>query len=149
MIKEEVWGKPNPGIEEFFELIGDVIREFASNHNLKIEKFYQNIDGWELVFQHPNGGACYVDITKKNEEYVMIFGVWWQDNLQNSERYIKHTDHEECSIKKDCLKTKLEHVFGQIISWKKEDLISLGKLFQPLKKEDVEADLSRYPVPKI
>jgi hypothetical protein len=146
---EQVWGKPKPYIEEFFELIGGTIREFASNHNLKIEKYYQNIDGWELIFQHPKGGACYIDVIKKNEQQVLICGVWWIDDLRTSERYIKHTEHIECSIAKGCLKDELESIFGQIASWKKEELSSLGKSFEPLKKDDIEADLKRYPVPKI
>jgi hypothetical protein len=33
------------------------------------------------------------------------------------------------------------------LSWEKEDLDTSGKPFQPLKKEDIDADLARYPVP--
>lgn len=149
MANEETWGKPNPGIEEFFESIGDMIREFASNHNLKIEKYYQNIDGWELVFQHPKGGACYIDIIKQDEHHVQIFGDWWIDDFQTSSRYDKHTNRSEYSINKKVLLDNLEKLFHQVISWKKEDLIPLGKSYRPLKKEDIEADLKRYPIPNV
>jgi hypothetical protein len=149
MVNEEIWGKPKHGIEDFFDLIGDTIREFALNHNLKIEKYYQNIDGWELVFQHPKEGACYLDVIKKDEKHVQIFGDWWIDDFQTSCRYDKHTDRIESSIDKEVLLDNLENLFQQVISWEKKDLISLGKSFQPLTKEDIESDLKRYPVPKL
>jgi hypothetical protein len=149
MINEEIWGKPKPGVENFFELISSVIREFASNHNLKIEKYYHNKDGWDSVFQHPKGGACYIDVVRKDERHVLICGDWWIDDLRTSERFDKHTERIECSIDKEALSDRLENLFLQVISWEKKDLISLGKSFSPLKKEDVEADLKRYPVPKL
>jgi hypothetical protein len=149
MVNEEIWGRPKPDIEEFFELIGPVIREFASNHNLKIEKYYQNMDGWELIFRHPKGGACYIDVIKKDQQHVLICGVWWIDDFQTSSRYGKHTEQIECSTDKEVLSESLENLFLRVISWEKKDLISLGKSFQPLTKEDIEQDLKRYPVPKI
>jgi len=149
MTNEETWGKPKPGIEEFFKLIGPIIREFASNHNLKIEKYYHNIDGWHLVFQQPNGGACYIEITKKDEQHISIISDWWMDNCKTSTRYHKPTDRIEYSIDDKKLLSHLENLFQKIISWKKEDLISLGKSYIPLKKEEIEADLGRYPIPKI
>jgi len=148
MVQEETWGKPKPGIEEFFELNGQVIREFASNHNLKIEKYYHNIDGWHLVFQHPNGGACYIEVSKGDEQHVLIFSDWWVDDYGTSERYDKHTDPFECSIDKEALSNTLENLFQEVISWTKDDLSSLGKSFQPLQKKEVKADLKKHPVPK-
>lgn len=149
MLNEETWGKPNPGIEEFFELIGDTIRNFVSNHNLKIEMYYHNIDGWELIFQHPKGGACYIDVIKKDDRHVLLCGDWWIDDLQTNSRFDKHTDKIECSIDKKVLSDGLEDLFQRVISWEREDLISLGKSFTPLKKEEIEEDLKRYPIPKI
>lgn len=149
MANEETWGKPKPGIEEFFELNGTVIREFASNHNLKVEKYYHNKDGWDLVFQHPKGGACYIDVIKKDDRHVLLCGDWWIDDLQKSSRYDKHTNRVECSIDKEVLLDNLENLFQEVISWKKEDLILLGKSYRSLKKEDIEADLERYPIPDV
>jgi hypothetical protein len=147
MAIEETWGKPAPGIEDFFELHGKVIREFASYHNLIISKYYHNIDGWELIFQHPKGGACYIDVIKKNNHHVSLLAVWWIDDWQINRRCTKHIDKIESFVDKTVLADNLEKLFRQILSWEKEDLDTSGKPFQPLKKEDIDADLARYPVP--
>ncbi|MHC4478003.1 MAG: hypothetical protein ACYTEL_20390 [Planctomycetota bacterium] len=149
MANEETWGVAKPGVEEFFESIGPVIREFASNHNLKIQKYYNNIDGWQLVFRHPNEGACYIEILKKDEQEVSVLADWWVDDCQRNERLHIPSDDIECSVDEEVLFGNLENLFQQVISWKKEDLISLGKSFEPLTKEAVEEDLRRYPVPKL
>jgi len=149
MVKEETWGIPKPGIEEFFELNGEVICEFASNHNLKIEKYYHNIDGWYLIFQHPNRKACYIDIIKKDEQSVFLSGVCWIDDIQTSCRYAKFSDKVECSIDKEALLNSLENLFQEVLSWTKGKLSSLEKSFQPLKMREVEADLKKYPIPKL
>lgn len=147
MVVEETWGKPGPGIEDFFELHGKVIREFASNHNLKIKKYHHNKYGWRLVFKHPKGGACYINISKKDDQFILLLGDWWIDDIATSSRHDKHTDHIESSIDKEVLADNLEKLFQQILSWEKDDLISVGKSYRPLKKEDIEADLARYPIP--
>ncbi len=154
MIKEEIWGVARPGVDEFFEAIGSPIREFASNHNLKIEKYYRNIDGWQLVFQHPQGGACYIEITKEDEHNILILADWWVDDYETQTRADKHTRSVQCSTDRSELSKKLNEIFIFVLSWEMKDLVSYPldpytDYKRKMSKEDFEKDLDRYPVPKL
>ncbi len=147
-MKEDIWGKPKDGIAEFFELNGTIIREFAIEHNMNIEKYYHNIDGWQLVFQHPKGGACYIEITKKTEKSFELLADWWLDDYKSNKRFHKPSEKLQCSIENKDLLENLENLLQNILSWEKGSLTSLGKSFTKLKKEEVEEDLKEYPILK-
>ena len=44
--------KELPKVKKFFRKISKVFFNFAEAHNLRIEKYYHYIPGWEFLFKH-------------------------------------------------------------------------------------------------
>jgi hypothetical protein len=142
-----------PDVKAFFTKISGVLNRFAHAHNLRIEKYYHDIPGWEFLFRHPEGGRCYIEVLKKGEQYVTLLADWSVYEYDEGTAYDKHTHRITHSIVTPVLEAGLRDVLKLVLSWSREDLKLIAKrsgdFKEGLSREDFEKDLERYPVPKI
>ena len=140
--------KELPIIKEFFEKISNNLNQFAKDHNLRIEKYYHDIPGWEFLFRHPEGGQCYIEILKSDETHVTLMAAMWINEFDSDIAYDKHTNRILCSIDGKELINKLNEILNKVLSWKKRDMEKFQSKKTTMTKEELEKDLERYPNPR-
>ena len=139
-------------VKEFFMKIEDVLHLFAKDHNLRIEKYYHYIPGWEFLFRHQLGGQCYIEILKSDKNNVSICGCWSLDNDKSGEYFNKHTERVLYPANKSELPTRLYDMLKLVLSWTKDDLELTSKrspeIEETMTEEEIKKDMEQYPVPK-
>ena len=140
-------------IKAFFRKIARTLNQFAEEHNLKIEKYYNRGPSWDFLFRHPEGGSCYVEVRMDDKEHAKLFGNWSIHDIDTRIDRNKHTQFSPCSTGRIELRNKLEEMLALVLSWNCEDLEIVGKRSRDFQKqctkEELEADLKRYPIPKL
>jgi len=149
-----VWREEQlPKVKTFFKKISAVLDQFAHDHNLRIEKYYHDIPGWEFLFRHPLRGVCYIEILMKDEGHVTVCADWWVDVYESGKRSDKHTEREIWPLDEDELYAKLKTVLSIVLSWKKEDLIEghggHAEWQKACSAEEFEHIYDEYPFPKL
>lgn len=148
------WKKEFPKIQTFFNKISNVLEQFASSHNLMVEKYYHEGASWTFRFRHPRGGQAGIQLLKlSSEEEIVGIGTAWQiADYDACTLYSKHTEIEKCSLEESVLLEALTRHLKLVLSWQKEDLTSAGGKYEEWKKhprEKIEGDVLKYPIPKI
>lgn len=141
-----------PKLEEFFKKISNVLEDFASTHNLFIEKYFRQMPLWMFTFQHPKGGKGQIVVEKINNKLVIVRPCWWIDDFDNSTRSLQHIEGKECSLDLDVLRAVLEEMFKLVLTWQKKDLTPVKHKYNEWKKhpkEMIEGDVLKYPIPKL
>jgi len=143
-----------PKLLAFFGKIANVLEDFASTHNLMIDKYYDRGKDWNFRFRHPKGGVGSITVKKGDgEEYVWIGAIWWLDDYDKCTRSTKHTEMEKCSIEGKVLKAFLIKMFNTILSWRKEDLgPGVENPYRErieMTREEFDRQYEKYPIPKL
>ena len=150
---EPHWEKKRPKVEEFFGKISNVLEDFASTHNLSIDKYVRQWPCWIFVFRHPKGGSGGIQVEKAGNRSVIIRPSWCIVDFENSSWSVREPKRVKCSLNHEALLRVLEETFKQIISWKKEDLRAVKNKHydwgKPYVKEEYEEHLKKYPIPKL
>ncbi|MHC4743571.1 MAG: hypothetical protein ACYS8Z_16780 [Planctomycetota bacterium] len=133
-----------PVIKRFFERIAPVLVEFASDHNLKLEKYYHDGPTWDFLFRHQAGGTCYIEIRKCDDEGVKICGDWSVYQYDEGLGYNKHTQLIDCSIAENELRTGLKDMLRLVLSWKRDDLEIISKRGAGVKEQVDEEVFYEY-----
>lgn len=145
--------KELPKIKIFFRKLSRFLNEFANLHNLRIEKYYHYIPGWEFLFRHPLGGRCYIEILRGDEEHVTLMADWSTYDYDTGIGRHKHTERAVYGVDKTELKAVLDKLLKNVLSWTEEDLGMISQRSadykESISKEDFEKDLLQYPTPKL
>ena len=150
-------GSPNfheeelPALESFFSTIAGDLNEFASRHNLSLEKYWHQFPSWRFNFRHPKGGVASIEVMKEGDS-VRIYSYWWLDNYDEFTRYEKRDESEMVEKSKVNLDF-LESKFRGIISWELGEWTQVATghedYWKPHGREYIEKDVERYPQPKV
>jgi len=117
------WRKKElPKLKVFFKRIAPVLKKFAKNHNLKIDKYYHQGSDWTFRFRHPEAGVGNIEVIKRDEQYVYLYPSWWVDYYDTSRRDFKHGPGVKSSLDPKILRRHLDEMLQLVISWRKEDL---------------------------
>jgi hypothetical protein len=151
-------GDPNwyrevkPKLDAFFGQIADMLEEFATNHNLLIDKYYHQGDDWTFRFRHPQGGSAAIQVNRHESDGVMIGAAWQIADYDSGTLLSRHTDMVKCTIEESRLRDMLRETLLTILGWKKKDLEPNKHKFtewKEISKADFERRPRTYPFPKI
>lgn len=113
-------------LDEKFLPYRDIIENFATKHNLMIEKYYHDYPDWSLRFRG-NGGICgSIDISfriKENNGFN-LFLVLWKDDFKKTIRKLKRIKFKTFNTvqPKAELQDELENIVNKIRELDLEDL---------------------------
>ncbi len=142
-----------PALEAFFSQIADVLNQFASRHNLMLDKYYHESHSWGFNFRHPKGGVASIDVTKESDDSVKIYGYWWLDDYDKFTRFLKRDESEEFDLGAINLSGLLENKFKEILSWELGEWTQVAtgyeEYWKPQGRKWIEKDVERYPKPKV
>jgi hypothetical protein len=126
-----------------FKYIADRLDRFAEKHNLKVEKYYQNMPFWNFFFNHPLGGYGRIDIACEDHNVYLI--KWWTiDDYDKRKRYHRHESVGKIE-NEDQLEAKMLEAIREILGWEKKSLKNLGRINPGLYSEP--ANRPKYPIP--
>ncbi|MBA3786012.1 MAG: hypothetical protein H0X15_10855 [Acidobacteria bacterium] len=141
-----------PILESFFSKVANVLSEFGSTHNLKLEKYYHDNPSWRFNFQHPKGGIASIDVVKESDDSVRICRYWWIDDYDKFSRYIKRDESKTIKIS-DVNLIFLKNQLEEILSWKLSEWTQTAtgyeNYWKPQGKDWIEKDVEKYPKPRI
>ncbi len=145
--------KELPKLRTFFRGIKSVLKKFASDHNLKIEKYYHQGSGWTFRFRHPDGGVGSITVNRYDETQVIIYPHWYIDHYDTTRRDFKKAQGTKCFLESQTLRSQLVETLMLVISWRKEQLIKgvENPYCEKIKRsqKQFEKDLEKYPFPKL
>ena len=149
------WSKKElPKLKVFFGRIAPVLKKFAKDHNLKIEKYHHQCPSWRLFFRHPKGGLGQLNAHKLlgDNEHVFISGIWSLDDYDSCTRSSKVSHDIKLSLDDPTLYKSLYELLGLVLSWRKEDLMpGRDKIegWKEIPKEKFYSQYEKYPIPKL
>jgi hypothetical protein len=142
-----------PALEAFFSQIADVLNQFASRHNLMLDKYYHESPSWRFNFRHPKGGVASIDVMKESDDSVKIHGYWWLDDYDKFTRFLKTDESEEFNVDAVNLNDLLENKFKAILSWELGEWTRIAtgyeEYWKPQGRKWIEKNVERYPKPKV
>ncbi len=147
------WRKKElPKLKVFFKRIAPVLKKFAKDHNLKINKYYHQGSDWTFRFRHPQGGMGNITVAKCDEPYVNLYPHWWVDYYDTSRRDFKHGPGVKSLLDSETLYKHLNEMLQLVLSWQKEDLTKGTE--NPYRehiersREEFEKQYKKYTTPK-
>jgi hypothetical protein len=142
-----------PALEAFFSQIADVLNQFASRHNLMLDKYYHQSHSWRLNFRHPKGGVASIDVMKESDDSVRLYGYWWLDDYDQFTRFSKRDESDLLELSGINLNEHLENKLKDILCWELGDWTQIGtgyeEFWRPMGKKAIQKDVERYPKPKV
>ena len=142
-----------PKLDKFFSRIAEVLKQFAKEHNLRLEKYYHQGPDWEFTFSHPEGGVGKIQVQKCDEDHVMVYPMWWVDYYDTSRRDAKNVEGEKCSLDHNVVRLQLKKMLKLVLSWRKEDLKKGHENPYREKLEMTQEQFDhlndKYPIPKV
>lgn len=105
-------------LEQFFGPLARHIDDFASRHNLLLEKYYHEAPMWSLGFAHPAGGQARLDVTRTEDNGLAVSASWWLDDYDQFTRSIRTREPVSVAHDGDALIQRLERLLGEILAWK-------------------------------
>lgn len=150
--KRKVSEKELPEFEALFPQIADVLNDFASRHNLMIERFYHDAPCWKFNFRHPRGGVGSIDVYIESRDSLKIYSHWWIDDFNKFARFLRTEETPEYKIDSINLAEILKGYLKQILSWQTNELtqvdIDYEQYWKPYKEKLLNYT-ERYPEPKV
>src|SRR5262245_7698730 len=105
-------------LERFFRPIATCLEQFASEHNLLIERYYHDAPVWSLRFDHPAGGSATIDVARAVVGgSVTVTGTWWLDVYREFTRYLRDTARVSCPAEPDAVTQVLRSTLSEVLGW--------------------------------
>jgi len=117
-------------LNQLFEPYEETLIEFATNHNLLIDKYYHGSSTWSLCFEHPSGGNAKITLSIDKQGSAFLRSIWWQDDFAALSRKIKTSTSKTLSQPK--LAQLLDDELILVAGWIEADL-------------DEKHELPKYP----
>jgi hypothetical protein len=120
-------GDPNwhvtelPKLERFFAPLAEEIRQFASAHNMSIERYYHEAPDWRLQFTPPQGGNATIDIRRIDDETFTLTQCWFVDDYDASTRSLRWGKSPTFRVKDVRLTDLLRQALIEMLSWPKNE----------------------------
>jgi hypothetical protein len=121
-----------PQLEAFFSPIADTLLDFASRHNLAVDKYYHESPSWSLRFAHPKGGAGRVYALKREHDNASIYvgGSWSLNDYDTFTRFVRRTSVERSGLDASVLSETLERIFLEVMNWPLGEWSSVSSNFR-------------------
>ena len=151
---------PNGGLSEpdfaeqerFFSPVASTLEEFASSHNLLVERYYHDAPVWSLRFAHPAGGSATIDVARAAEDSLTISGTWWLDVYTEFTRYLRDTKRVACSKQPAAVTSVLRAAFSEMLDWHPGAWSRVSRDYQAVWGKFSEREFYRmgphYPQPR-
>ena len=139
-------------VEAFFAQFANVLHDFCSNHNLRLERYYHESHCWMFTFRHPKGGVGSINVCKGPEDSLTIEASWWIDDFDEFARFLLTDDTPEYKVHSENLAETLVNQLKKILSWEKGQLTRGDEDFEPYwkpYKEELAAYEERLPRPNV
>lgn len=106
-------------LERFFAPVAHHIDDFASQHNLLLEKYYHEAPMWSLGFAHPAGGQARLDVARTKDDGLSVGASWWLDDYDSFTRSIRTNESMPVARNGEALKSELERLLSEVLTWKR------------------------------
>jgi hypothetical protein len=106
-------------LDQFFAPMASHITDFASRHNLLLEKYYHEAPMWSLGFSHPAGGQARLDITRTKDNALSLGASWWLDDYDSFTRSIRTKESNSLESSGEALTGALEKLLREVLGWKR------------------------------
>ena len=117
-------GDPNfhvtelPTLEAFFGRIADDLTAFATEHGLRIERYYHQLPSWEFCVDHPVGGSAYMELRRVDDATFRIHSAWWVDDRGARKRYSRFATSPDHSVARSDISRLLREAYDTVRAWK-------------------------------
>lgn len=129
------------GLQNYFRQIAPTLKAFAKRHNLRLGRFPQGLEAWDLLFHHPLGGTGRILIYRASKTHVQVSCIWFHNRGPINQRCISNI--KRIALDSTSLTRALRAALRKILNWKSKDLmtqfVDLTSLFVDRFK-----DLARY-----
>jgi len=140
-------------LERFFRPVAGALEEFASNHNLLLERYYHDAPAWSLRFTHPAGGSATIDVARGPGESITVAGTWWLDVYSEFTRYLRDTSKISCSVRPDVVTSAVRSTLSEVLRWKPGEWSRIARGYQRIWGKFSESEFDRmsasYPEPRL
>jgi hypothetical protein len=139
-------------LEPFFASISDKLNEFASKHELLLERYYHESPSWRFSFRHPRRGVGCVEVMRVFDDSIKVYIYWWLDDYDQFARFIKRDETPEYVVGEVNLVELLDEQLRTVLSWDPgvwtQVATGYERYWRPMGKVWIERNDERYPVPK-
>lgn len=140
-----------PRTAEWFKPYEPIFLHFAERHNLAIGQYLKDMPAWHLVFTHPRGGRCRIDMKKNFAASFSLAVVWTRDNYGAGARSLKWWVIDK-DVPAEQLARELELTLETALGWKEKDFDSthdgFAQYWHKVPKEEFEREQHKYPLPR-
>lgn len=109
-------------IRAFFDERSAILVDFATAHNLAIDKYYHDSPSWTFRFRHPKSGVGGVEVKRVSESSIRVNMSWYIDEYENFTRHAKQEESSELAVAKIDLTKVLEDSLKRALGWNREEL---------------------------
>lgn len=140
-------------LEAFFRPVANAVEEFASNHNLLLERYYHDAPAWSLRFAHPAGGSATISVARESSESIVVSGTWWLDVYSEFTRYLRDSSSISCSVRSDVVTSAVESTLTEVLQWKPGIWSRVARGYEQVWGKFSQSEFDRmsgnYPQPKL
>ena len=139
--------------DRFFAAVARGITDFATAHNLLLEKYYHEAPMWSLGFAHPAGGQARIDVTRTEEDGLSVGATWWIDDYDSFTRSIRVQNPVPTELVRAKLTPRLEQLLTEVLAWKPGDWTQVATGYKGIwdktwTKAQFEKLAHQWPCPK-
>jgi len=139
-------------LERYFRPVASALEEFASNHNLLLERYYHDAPAWSLRFAHPAGGSATVDVTRGSAGSFTVSGTWWLDVYREFTRYLRDTSKVSCPARPDAVISAVGSAFAEVLAWQPGTWSRVArdyrKIWGRFSEAEFESMTANFPKPR-
>lgn len=144
--------KTRPHLEQFFAPVAECLEQFGQQHNLMLTRYWHQEACWDFMFRHPVAGVGRIMIHKEDDR-LSVQWLWWVDRYDESTRYLRRSAPRLVARDPKELAAVLDVAFKEVLGWQEGNWDEIARGYQDtwsrMRKEDFEANVEYYPVPRL
>jgi len=119
--------------EKLFIKYIQVIEDFATKHNVLLEKFRHNATSCNLTYRRKDKGYCNIQILISEDDKISIFGLWEYINREELKKYTANISKINRNINPDLLNNELKDFFIKLNRMSEKDIQEVKDIGYELK----------------
>jgi hypothetical protein len=147
-------GNPNfsaAKLQEWFAPLSPELMNFASAHNLLIDKYYHESPSWSFRFNHPKGGQASISLSMHGDDTAGVGSSWHVDDYDRFTRSIHWRKERRVQKVASEIRSALESELAAVLAVPLGEWNQVADGYRPIwsryTKAEFEAMTPKYPVP--
>jgi hypothetical protein len=127
-----------------------VFLNFAAEHHLRVDKYWNDFPSWRFSFRHPKGGVACIEVFREGETNLSLSAYWWVDDYDRGTRSSRVYRSEVLIGDSIKLEGLLEETLTTVVAWPLDSWTDvntgLGDSWKrTFTKEQFERQVHDYP----